>query len=116
MGHATGPKNTQLHDAVERRADSEGLIGSFYPFRAFAASGRVPAWRRERPVNPERSHRCMAAALEAAQRSFVSAGDRPFGDISWRQLTAAKQSVLQPRRPGTDGRLFRLPVRQIDEE
>lgn len=40
----------------------------------------MPALQRERPVNPERSHLCMAAALEAVQRSFESAGDRPKGD------------------------------------
>jgi len=37
--------------------------------------------QRERPVNPERSHRCMAAALEAAQLSFESAGDRPGAEV-----------------------------------
>ena len=61
---------------------------------AFAMSGRLPAagWaaafslkqpdrraalQRERPVNSELSRRSTAAALEAAQRSFESAGDRP---------------------------------------
>ena len=32
--------------------------------------------QRERPVNPERSRSSLAAALEASQRSFESAGDR----------------------------------------
>ncbi len=38
------------------------------------------ALQRERPVNPERSRRSMAAALESVQRSFESAGDRPKAD------------------------------------
>jgi hypothetical protein len=41
----------------------------------------MPALQRERPVNPKRSRRSMVAALEVAQRSFESAGDRRECDI-----------------------------------
>lgn len=37
--------------------------------------------QRERPVIPEQSHCGMASALEAAQRSFESACDRPQADF-----------------------------------
>lgn len=47
----------------------------------------------QRPVNPERSRRSMAAALEAAQRSFESAGDRPFAASQ----VSPNQSVSQIR-------------------
>lgn len=35
-------------------------------------------WQHERSVNPDGPQRCMFASLEAAQRSFESAGDRPI--------------------------------------
>lgn len=44
-----------------------------------AEQGNAPwaALQRVRPVNPEQSHCGMASTLEAAQRSFASACDRP---------------------------------------
>lgn len=57
---------------------------------------RQAALQREGPVNPERSHRCMAAALEAAQLSFESAGDRPTAD-SRRTQRACRRAVGGPQ-------------------
>lgn len=42
---------------------------------------RITALQRERLVNPERSHRCLAATLETTQLSFESSGDRPQAEV-----------------------------------
>jgi hypothetical protein len=55
-----------------------------------AAMGSMSALQRERPVNPVRSRRSLVAALEAAQRSFESAGVRRVPAVGLRGLSSGK--------------------------
>lgn len=50
------------------------------------------AMQRERPISPERPHHNLAAALEAAQRSFARVGVRPTADSHVVNVTAEKRS------------------------
>jgi hypothetical protein len=73
-----------LRPTLSRQVGHRMRVATAAPGLSRSLVGRVLtiAVQRERPVNPEQSHRCMAAALKAAQRSFESAGDRPSSDIA----------------------------------